>query len=130
MATGWGDILGSVNLTGEAASVSYARSWVKQLLGTEHPALDNVVLIISELVTNSVRHSRSGQGGRITLHIAESDGVVHGDVIDAGADTVPRVCKNPDDEGGRGMFLVEQFAQEWGFHDTETGRVVWFKVKY
>jgi Anti-sigma regulatory factor (Ser/Thr protein kinase) len=88
------------------------------------------MLIVSELLTNSVRHSRSGQGGRITLHIAESDGVVHGDVIDAGAETVPRVCRNPDGEGGRGMFLVEQFAQEWGFYDTETGRVVWFKVKY
>lgn len=130
MATGQGGILGSVNLAGKAVSVSYARTWVKELLGAEHPALDNVMLIVSELVTNSVLHSKSGQGGRITLHIAEVDGVVHGDVIDAGAESTPRVCRDPDGEGGRGMFLVEQFAQEWGFHDNETGRVVWFKVKY
>jgi anti-sigma regulatory factor (Ser/Thr protein kinase) len=130
MATGWGGILGTVNLTGEAASVTYARSWVKELLGTEHPALDSVLLIVSELVTNSVRHSKSGQGGWITLRITAADGVVHGDVIDAGSESVPRVCRDPEGEGGRGMFLVEQFAQEWGFHDDEAGRVVWFRVKY
>jgi len=127
--TGRGDVLGSVELTGEAASVSYARSWVKGVLGAGHPAVENVMLIVSELVTNSIRHSRSGQGGRIRVAITEGDGLVHGDVTDEGGESVPRVCRNPEGEGGRGMFLVEQIAQEWGFHDDAAGRVVWFTIK-
>jgi len=125
-----GGVLGSVDLVGDAASVAYARSWVKELLGVGHPALENVVLVVSELVTNSVRHSNSRDGGRITLVIAEADGVVRGDVVDAGAETVPRVCADAEGEGGRGMFLVDHIAHEWGFRDDAAGRVVWFEVKY
>ncbi|WP_433501133.1 ATP-binding protein [Sphaerimonospora sp. CA-214678] len=65
--------------------------------------------------------------------VALRDGTLHIDVIDAGsAVREPQVL--PDDlvdrpsDGGRGLWLVGRLATAWGWHDTGTGRVVWFRL--
>ena len=60
----------TVTLKGVPESVSVARSRVRELLGEGHPASDDVVLLVSEVVTNSVIHSGSGGGGEVAMTVA------------------------------------------------------------
>ncbi|WP_326828637.1 ATP-binding protein [Streptosporangium sp. NBC_01810] len=71
-----------------------------------HPYADDALLLLTELVTNSVRHSDSGRtpDGRITVAVAHHNGTLHIDVIDAGSSTGqrPRVCPDTDLDSGGG----------------------------
>lgn len=85
--------------------------------------LSDARLLVSELVTNSVRH---GFGDRITVDIdSDRAGVVRCEVIDDGTGFVPR---GRDDRlvGGWGLDLVEQIAQSWGVREGSTH--VWFEL--
>ncbi|KOV99074.1 histidine kinase [Streptomyces sp. NRRL B-1140] len=77
-------------------------------------------LIVSELVTNAIRYGSPPVGVRL----------LHGrclicEVSDASG-TSPRLRRAATtDEGGRGLFLVAQFAQRWGTRYTTRGKVIW-----
>ncbi|MEV4186823.1 ATP-binding protein [Streptosporangium canum] len=120
----------TVTLRGVPESVSTARHRVRELLGEGHPASDDVVLLVSEVVTNSVVHSGSGGGGRVAMTVAVSSGAVLVEVSDAGSGlSAPHVRNEPDAESGRGMFLVDLLADRWGIRDDDGGpRTVWFEV--
>ncbi|WP_443051893.1 SpoIIE family protein phosphatase [Streptomyces sp. NBC_00250] len=99
---------------GRAAATAQLRRWGLEelVLGTE--------LILSELVTNAIRHGGSPIGVRLvygrTLICQVADT----------SSTSPRVRVAADtDEGGRGLFLVGQIAQRWGTRYTETGKIIW-----
>lgn len=85
---------------------------------------------MSELVTNSVVHSKSRDGGRVTLALADCHDRIHVDVVDEGGDFVPHVDLDGFAEGGRGLFLVEAISERWGVHTDDKGRTVWFQVLY
>jgi anti-sigma regulatory factor (Ser/Thr protein kinase) len=77
-------------------------------------------LIVSELVTNAIRYGSPPVGLRL-LHgrslICE---------VSDGSGTSPRLRRaTTTDEGGRGLFLVAQFAQRWGTRYTTHGKVIW-----
>jgi anti-sigma regulatory factor (Ser/Thr protein kinase) len=128
MMTGF--LLGVIHLAGSPESVSHAREYVKAKLGERHPALDDVVLLVSELVTNAVVHSDSKNDGTVTLALADHQELVHVDVVDAGAETAPHVGGDVLAEGGRGLMLVDLIAHRWNVHEDGHGRTVWFEVKY
>nr|WP_246497200.1 ATP-binding protein [Sphaerisporangium rubeum] len=120
---------------GEISSVPVARSWVRGVLVTRvgGPALDDVLLLLSEVVTNAVAYSASGstEGGRVTVRVAVSSRLVHVEVTDAGSATSAPVARvvEADSEGGRGLWLVNMIATAWGSHcDDEAGRTVWFQA--
>ncbi|MET8144492.1 ATP-binding protein [Sphaerisporangium sp. NPDC005288] len=125
-----GSLLGVMDLVGAPESVSVAREFVKAKLGKDHPALDDVTLLVSELVTNSVLHSNSRNGGRITLALADCRDLIHVDVVDAGGQTAPEVHGDMYAEGGRGLMLVQTLSHRWAVHDDAAGRTVWCQVKY
>jgi anti-sigma regulatory factor (Ser/Thr protein kinase) len=95
-------------------SVAYARSITAGILDGD-PRCDDAVAIVSELVTNSVRHSRSRNGGVLDLLVDPGPGVVHIEVRDAGP--APRT-RRPDGVGGMGLAIVEALADKW---DSEIG---------
>ncbi|WP_405393431.1 ATP-binding protein [Microbispora hainanensis] len=67
----------------------------------------------------------------MTVAVAQHSGTLHIDVIDAGSATsTPRVQTGFDAEtcAGRGLWLVQELAAAWGWHESETGRVVWFQL--
>ncbi|MFC4533498.1 ATP-binding protein [Sphaerisporangium dianthi] len=99
-------------------------------LGHDHPAVETVVLLVSEAVTNSLVHSDSRNGGRITLALADFHDFVQVDVTDAGGETAPEVCGDLLAEGGRGMLLVDALARKWAVQDHDAGRTLWFQVAY
>ncbi|SEP01852.1 GAF domain-containing protein [Actinacidiphila rubida] len=77
-------------------------------------------LIVSELVTNAVRHARPP----IRLRLIR-DGVLVCEVCDASA-TQPRMRRaRTTDEGGRGLFIVAQLASRWGCRYGRDGKTIW-----
>ncbi|MEV7964997.1 ATP-binding protein [Sphaerisporangium sp. NPDC088356] len=126
-------LLGTVQLPGRVISVSVARAFVRELLGAEGwRDADDAELLVSELVTNAVRHSASGSKplGLVTLTVTDNGDALHVDVIDEGAPHhVPRVQEPTiDGDSGRGLWLVEQIASAWGVREDQAGRTVWFEI--
>ncbi|GAC1326498.1 MAG: ATP-binding protein [Mycobacteriales bacterium] len=86
---------------------------------------DPAVLLVSELVTNAVRHAR----GQVELVLERSTGVLRGAVRD-GTRARPQARRaEPSDEGGRGLALVAALATRWGVLDDEPGKQVWFELQ-
>jgi anti-sigma regulatory factor (Ser/Thr protein kinase) len=123
-----GRLLGTIDLPGTQASVPRARSWIREVLGCDHPVLDDVMLLVSEVTTNAVLHSESGAEGLVTLVAAVRCDVVHIDVIDAGSASAPRISGDLTGESGRGLFLVDQLSDRWGVYEDSAGRAVWFEL--
>lgn len=105
---------------GAEKSVSEAREWARGLLGERvaAPVLDDVALPLSEAVTNAVAHSDSGRamGGRVTVRMACDASGVRVEVRDGGSATSAPAMRVPetDDDGGRGLWLVDLLATAWG----------------
>ena len=123
-------IAGSLTLPGLTRNVAEARAFVATTLGAQHPCCDVAVLLCSELVTNAVVHSASGQpGGTVTIVVLRLTGAVRVEVIDHGSATSTPVVKGevlaPD---GHGLFLVDQLADSWGYVLDQVGTTVWFRL--
>jgi PAS domain S-box-containing protein len=77
-------------------------------------------LVVSELVTNAIRHA----AGPIRLRLIRAHALIC-EVFDGGA-TAPHL-RHPrtTDEGGRGLLLVSQFTQRWGTRFVPEGKIIW-----
>lgn len=77
-------------------------------------------LVVSELVTNAIRHA----SGPIRLRLITEQALIC-EVFDGGT-TAPHL-RHPKttDEGGRGLFLISQFTQRWGTRYTPEGKIIW-----
>ncbi|MDF3292064.1 SpoIIE family protein phosphatase [Streptomyces silvisoli] len=102
-----------------------ARRLVRRALqrwGLEELA-DAVELLVSEVVTNAVRYA----GRPITLRLLRTD-VLRCEVGDD-APQLPRMRHAaPQEETGRGLFLVHRMTQRWGATRLSAGKVVWFEL--
>ncbi|BDM69127.1 hypothetical protein HEK616_26140 [Streptomyces nigrescens] len=77
-------------------------------------------LVVSELVTNAIRHGT----GPITLRLIRQAGLIC-EVFDGGS-TAPHLRHaRTTDEGGRGLFIVAQLTRRWGTRYTPTGKIIW-----
>jgi anti-sigma regulatory factor (Ser/Thr protein kinase) len=90
--------------------------------------LDEIRLLVSELVTNSVRHAGMGSGDRVGLKVKVSDGAVRVEVADRGpgfeaGQPLPSLYQ----DSGWGLYLVEQIADRWGVTQ-DGGTCVWFEL--
>ncbi|MEV5606132.1 ATP-binding protein [Streptomyces sp. NPDC052299] len=93
---------------------SYLRLWALERL------TDSVELLITELVTNALRYGRADSIG---VRVLRTERAVRIEVAD-GTAVVPTVRRaSASDECGRGLFLVEAVADDWGVGDG--GAVVW-----
>jgi anti-sigma regulatory factor (Ser/Thr protein kinase) len=123
-------------ICGRPEQVAVARAFVRQVLGTGHPALDRVTLLTSELVTNSVNHSDSRLGGgsiTVTVRpvtVGSGAGCVRVEVTDDGAATAPVMHRDDDlAETGRGLRLVEAYSLMWDYYRDGTRTVTWFECE-
>ncbi|QLH19740.1 ATP-binding SpoIIE family protein phosphatase [Streptomyces sp. Rer75] len=84
--------------------------------------LEPTELMVSEVVTNAVRYASRP----VTLRLLRTD-VLRCEVGDD-SPFVPRMLHaRPGDEGGRGLFLVNQLSRRWGATRLSTGKLVWFE---
>jgi anti-sigma regulatory factor (Ser/Thr protein kinase) len=87
----------------------------------------DVRLLVSELVTNSVKHASVSEDDSIILEVKVSDDAVRIEVRDPGPGFDAPPTAPPDDaDAGWGLFLVEQLADEWGVEKER--RAVWFLI--
>jgi len=90
--------------------------------------LDDVSLLVSELVTNSVRHARFEEGEAIEVSVIVDD-VVRVEVHDPGPgfDQPDLEPAHPLESAGWGLLLVERLTDRWGVDRTK-GTSVWFEI--
>ena len=107
-------------------SVAAARRFVAGCVGDEvAPARrEIVVLLVSELATNSVRHAASAfavevdlQAGELTVRVTDD-----GPGLPAVRSTAPQ------EPTGRGLRVVESLSDDWGIQTTGSGKTVWFRL--
>jgi anti-sigma regulatory factor (Ser/Thr protein kinase) len=109
-----------------AAQVREARQFLTTILDG-HPATDDAVLCLSELVSNAIIHSRSREPGGYFRVRAEIHGSRVGvEVCDQGG-SWERPVKF-DEQNGRGLLVVAQLARNFGrTGDDRAGWTVWFE---
>lgn len=115
---------------GVPESAGAARRLVREALGGD-PRTADAELIISELVTNAVLHSKSGQGGSLWIEIRHSPSCVRIEVADEGSRDGLPALRAPDELAnfGRGLTLVDALADSWGAHnDGDDLRCVWAEL--
>ena len=121
----------SVTLAGRAERARAARAFVSEMLGPGHPCGDAAVLLVSEVFSNSVRHSGSGAPGQtVTVTVIAGDRAVRVEVTDrAGPGTPGLRPADRDAEGGRGLQLVARLAVRWGWRRRGGRMVTWFVIQ-
>ncbi|MER5253523.1 SpoIIE family protein phosphatase [Streptomyces sp. NPDC002855] len=111
----------------DPSEVSRARDLVReQLHAWSRDALSETAeLLVSELVTNAVRHSR---GRRVELRLVRSGATLICEVEDDDHTLPTLLSAGPGDEFGRGLRIVSVLAKEWGTSRTASGKTVWFEL--
>jgi anti-sigma regulatory factor (Ser/Thr protein kinase) len=89
-------------------------------------------LLLSELVTNSIRHATRPTGRLVAVGAELAPGrLLRVEVADASeVQPVLRPQPTPDAEGGRGLLLVATLSADWGTYPRRyVGKVVWFTLR-
>ncbi|MEU5440629.1 ATP-binding protein [Streptomyces griseofuscus] len=84
----------------------------------------DVLLCVSELVTNAVVHGVPPGRGCFLLRLRRDGTVVRVEVHDSGTG-VPQVAHPGLDEGGRGLLLVSALSDKWGVGERNPGKIAW-----
>ncbi len=126
-----------LTLSGESGIVPRARDFTRQALrdwgwlpaatADRRAAAEDVLLVVSELVTNACLHA----GGPEELRIARNSKALRLEVVDSGAgDPAPRTPHRAGRPGGHGMFIVQRLCLDWGVirHGDRPGKTVWAEL--
>ena len=117
-----------LTLPADPTSVARARAELCEAMAPElqEDELDTLRLLVSELVTNAVRH---GDGSDPVEVHAHWNAEVRVEVSDHGVgfSPTPRFGRS-DEPGGFGLFLVGRLADRWGVETTD-GTTVWFVLQ-
>jgi anti-sigma regulatory factor (Ser/Thr protein kinase) len=122
-----------VSLPLDVRAPGAARSVVASLRGrVPASVLETAQLLVSELVTNSVRHCGASDGASVIVRVRLTDSIVRLEVSDPGCAGViaPRA---PDLEGGGGfgLNLVGRFSERWGLERVAAGGTrVWAQLAF
>lgn len=113
----------------EPGAVRTARAAVRGQLRTWEldSVQDTAALLVSELVTNSLRHA----SGPIGVRLVRPAGLSHVLLVEV-SDPLPELPREravrPEDESGRGLQLVASASRRWGSRPDDTGKTVWFEL--
>jgi anti-sigma regulatory factor (Ser/Thr protein kinase) len=114
----------------EPQSVPQARERVIELAEPFVAAsrIADLRLVISEVITNAVRH---GGDGEMVVAVTPKQGYLCVQVTDTGDGFAPRPrAFEPDDDGGFGLFLVERLTRRWGLTREDGKTRVWFEFDF
>lgn len=119
--------MGTMNFPRSPAAPGEARQFVTSALG-KHPALDEALLITSELVTNSVLHASDASS--VCVSVCCGGTCVRIDVWDDGSEGIPHMRDGDDGnaESGRGLQLVNLLAWRWGFSRSPGRSCCWAEI--
>jgi anti-sigma regulatory factor (Ser/Thr protein kinase) len=115
-----------------ASSVGAARRrLVSDLIEADvyDPAVCDVALVISELLSNALRHAAPLPGSKIRVAWRIDTDSVQVSVSDGGGQTVPELGEPTQAAtGGRGLRIVEKLSRCWGTSAGDEGTTVWAEV--
>jgi anti-sigma regulatory factor (Ser/Thr protein kinase) len=102
-----------------------ARRFAEEAVGGGHHRLPDVLVIVSELASNAIRHAGTG----FTLAIEGAPEHVRIEVADHGGGwPVPVERNGAPSSGGMGLQLVDALSDRWGTMERPGGKVVWAEV--
>jgi len=117
-----------LRLNGSAEAPSVARRALSRLRGDiDPPVMETMRLLVTELVSNSVKHSRS-ESVRLKVAVGRSGVLVEVTDQGPGFQHEPRGSHEAR-ESGWGLFLVERLAHRWGVGREGGGTRVWFELR-
>ena len=117
-----------VSMPSDTDAPRKARGALVELSGkVDRRVLDDLRLLVSELVTNSVRHTGQGPTGWVRLVVSWSSRGVRVEVSDPGPGFGEVREPSIYQESGWGLYLVEQVANRWGV-DRSGVTTVWFEI--
>ena len=91
------------------------------------PLMETLRLLVTELVTNSVRHTAADF---VTLKVAVGKSAVLTEVADTGPGLAPECVEQAGaDDTGWGLFLVQRLASAWGVKQDGPAKRVWFELR-
>jgi serine/threonine-protein kinase RsbW len=109
-------------------AVPAARHAFRDMDELDTPTRQVVELLVSELVTNAVRHGASDPHESILVRAHRTDGAVRVEVCDEGGGFAHRGEAPPSMQpGGRGLLLVDTLASRWGVRPGHPN-CVWFEA--
>lgn len=117
--------------SGPDAAAEARRAIAELRADLDPPLMETLRLLVTELVTNSVRHTECDS---LTLRVAVGKAAVLTEVADDGPkfDAEAAVeAEQPADRGentGWGLFLVQRLARDWGVKEDKHSKRVWFEL--
>jgi anti-sigma regulatory factor (Ser/Thr protein kinase) len=125
--------LKTIELNGGPEAVGAARHAIEELAHEEElPRVEDLCLLVSELVTNSVIHGGAGPRDRVELHVERPDGGVRVEVCDCGHGWGEQMrstsVESDQPAGGWGLMLVGALADRWGV-EVDESTCVWFELE-
>jgi PAS domain S-box-containing protein len=121
----------TIELADDPVAVRTARHLAGEMaasLGADEAGAVTLTLLVSEVVTNAVRHT--GSVGRLRLRRAGPR--VRVEVFDGGAELLrprrPSSAGHGLDDRRRGLHLLDSLADVWGVEPTSGGKCVWFEI--
>jgi anti-sigma regulatory factor (Ser/Thr protein kinase) len=118
------------SFTPAPAAVPQARECVVEVAEpfVEDARIPDLRLVISEVITNAVRH---GGEGDMVVAVTPKPGYLCVQVTDTGHGFAPRPrAYEPDEDGGFGLFLVERLTRRWGLTRENSNTRVWFEFDF
>lgn len=114
---------------GEASQLGQVREWLASLLPPGEMRAD-VISVATELGSNAIKHTASGQGASFVVELVINPFTVRVAVADGGGPGEPRVIEDPSAEHGRGLLLVRGLTDQAGVSGDHRGRIVWADVAW
>ncbi|MFD0688499.1 ATP-binding protein [Actinomadura fibrosa] len=122
------EVIAVLTLPGVEQSAAHVRVFVRDVLGEDHPSLDDVQTCVNEAFTNGIEHTASGRGGKVTVLFSTVDGEIVAEVTDDGAcGARPVMRDDPLAENGRGLRIIDALTRAWGIRVDGGRTTVWMR---
>ena len=117
-----------IELFGGLSAPRRARTIARDSLGAmvDDRRRNDLLVLVTELVTNAVRHAGVGPAETLVVHLAAATDVIRVEVCDSGPGFAP-VVREPGPVGGFGMPLLRALSDRWGV-SVDAGTCVWFEM--
>jgi anti-sigma regulatory factor (Ser/Thr protein kinase) len=113
----------SAHFKPEPRSVTAARRFVRDTLGDVADTTE-IELMVSEVAANAVLHANCD----FEVDVSMNDGIVRVEVINDAPQMVASM-RQPTDQTGRGLHILDGLATRWGTESRRTDKVVWFEAR-
>jgi anti-sigma regulatory factor (Ser/Thr protein kinase) len=106
------------------AAPAAARRWMESSFALPDASHDAVLLLLSELVSNSVQHSGKGDDESVEISVWTTDDAIHVEVKDPGDGGLTFASEGDPEHFG--LRLIDSIADHWGY--SVDPMTVWFEV--